>query len=358
MLVDYPDVLYISSSGNTGNKYSSPFNTVGAPASCKNVFAVGATNSAGFGSGLGYVVDFTSRGPSADGRMKPDILAPGYALDSALSFSTNCKVEEDSYLKAGTSMAAPVIAGVGALVREYFQEGWYPCGSRYCGATLNPSGSLVKATIANGGQYTKGGQRGGTKKIIKTQPVRPYDNNQGMGEVNLLTTLPLSNENDFNLFVENDAKLVYGESKVYVLSISKAGCSSDLSATIAWYDPVGTNGCQKCLVNDIDLLVEKISPGKVKYYPNGRDARDDMNTIERVRITNASPGDRYKITVKARMLGPQFNEQAFSLAVTGCFTRVDEEDQTLITKQEVQEVKYELPITYSANKKQAGKCAN
>ena len=357
-MVDYPDVLYISSSGNTGNKYSSPFNTVGAPASCKNVFAVGATNSAGFGSGLGYVVDFTSRGPSADGRMKPDILAPGYALDSALSFSTNCKVEEDSYLKAGTSMAAPVIAGVGALVREYFQEGWYPCGSRYCGATLNPSGSLVKATIANGGQYTKGVQQGGTKNIIKTQPVRPYDNNQGMGEVNLLTTLPLSNENDFNLFVENDAKLVYGESKVYVLSISKAGCSSDLSATIAWYDPVGTNGCQKCLVNDIDLLVEKISPGKVKYYPNGRDARDDMNTIERVRITNASPGDRYKITVKARMLGPQFNEQAFSLAVTGCFTRVDEEDQTLITKQEVQEVKYELPITYSANKKQAGKCAN
>ena len=290
--------------------------------------------------------------------MKPDILAPGYALDSALSFSTNCKAEEDSYLKAGTSMAAPVIAGVGALVREYFQEGWYPCGSRYCGATLDPSGSLVKATIANGGQYTKGVQQGGTENIIKTQPVRPYDNNQGMGETNLLTTLPLTNENDFNMFVENDVKLTYGESKAYVLNINKAGCSSDLSATIAWYDQVGSNGCQRCLVNDIDLLVEKISPDAVKYYPNGKGSRDDMNTIERVRI-NTSPGDKYKITVKARMLGPQSNEQAFSLAVTGCFTRVNEEDQSVVTKQEVQEVqRYELPITYSANRKQAGKFAN
>ncbi len=40
------------------------------------------------------------------GRTKPDIVAPGYALDSALSNSGNdCSVKEKSYLKAGTSMA-------------------------------------------------------------------------------------------------------------------------------------------------------------------------------------------------------------------------------------------------------------
>lgn len=31
LLIDFPEVLYVSSSGNTGNKYNSPFNTVGAP---------------------------------------------------------------------------------------------------------------------------------------------------------------------------------------------------------------------------------------------------------------------------------------------------------------------------------------
>ena len=80
-------------------------------------------------------------------------MAPGYALDSALSNSGgDCSVKEKSYLKAGTSMAAPLVAGIGAIVRQYFVEGYYPCGEKGCGDTIYPSGSLVKAVIVNGGQ--------------------------------------------------------------------------------------------------------------------------------------------------------------------------------------------------------------
>ena len=154
LLIDHPDVLYVSSAGNSGDKYSNPFHTIGAPASCKNVFAVGATNNAGYGSGISYAVDFSSRGPTADGRTKPDIMAPGYALDSAISGFNDCSVKEGGYLKAGTSMAAPVVAGAGALVRQYFQEGWYPCGAKGCGKPFDPSGILVKAILVNGAQVS------------------------------------------------------------------------------------------------------------------------------------------------------------------------------------------------------------
>ncbi|KAL7539054.1 hypothetical protein ACHAXR_009628 [Thalassiosira sp. AJA248-18] len=373
LLVDYPDVLYVASAGNSGNKQldgdggdSSPYGTVGAPASCKNVFAVGATNSDGYGSnGLHYVIDFSSRGPTSDGRTKPDILAPGYALNSALSSgsssssSSDCTKEEGPYLKAGTSMSAPVISGMAALVRQYFQEGWYPCGSRGCNnsghdAVIHPSGTLVKAVLANGAQYTKGVQVGGSSTVIPDQPVVPYDNTQNMGEVNLLHSLPLAGENDFQVFVQNETPLEDGETKSFYLTLDllEESCSAALSATLTWYDPPGAIGCMKCLVNDLDLLVENLSASK-KHFPNGVAQPDTMNNIERVRIgkRKTSLGDRYKVTVKASSLGPGYTTQNFSLVVTGCFSSVrEEEDPTAEPTTQY----YELPTTYQANRKQAG----
>ena len=42
------------------------------------------------------------------------------------------------------------------LLHQYFQEGYYPCGARGCGVPLHPSGTLVKAVLANGAQFVKG----------------------------------------------------------------------------------------------------------------------------------------------------------------------------------------------------------
>ena len=356
-LVDRPDVLYISSAGNTGNKFDSPWRTVGAPASCKNAFAVGATNSADFGD-LHYVVDFSSRGPTADGRTKPDILAPGYALNSALSGSTDCKQKEGGYLKAGTSMSAPVVAGMSALVRQYFQEGWYPCGSKGCGQVINPSGTLTKAVLANGAQFTKGVQVGGTTTIINDQPVRRYDNTQNMGETDLSTSLPLEGLNSFNMFVQNEVALANGEEKVFYLSLDKAECSTDLTATLTWYDPPGANGCMRCIRNDLDLQVNDITSSRV-YFPNDKPGPDSLNNIERVQLNKrrTTVGNRYKVSVKANMLGPGYSTQKFSLVITGCFTSVNENEAkepeeaapAVVTTQS-----FELATTYQANRKQAG----
>ena len=74
------DFLIVVAAGNSG--YGDAPNTVGSPATAKNVIAVGAHHSTGGSNprgslGPSYIADFSSRGPTSDGRTKPDILAPG-----------------------------------------------------------------------------------------------------------------------------------------------------------------------------------------------------------------------------------------------------------------------------------------
>ncbi len=65
--------------------------------------------------------------------------------------------------------------------------------------------------------------------------------------------------------------------------MDRAGCASDLSATLAWYDPPGANGCVRCLWNDLDLRVESLSSSRT-FYLNGKAGQDDLNNLERMRI--------------------------------------------------------------------------
>ena len=81
------------------------------------------------------VAEFSSRGPTFDGRVKPEIMAPGQDIVSAYSdgnpTSNQCGLaapvfgEENGAARlanAGTSMAAPITAGSAALVREYYRR--------------------------------------------------------------------------------------------------------------------------------------------------------------------------------------------------------------------------------------------
>ncbi|MFA8449629.1 MAG: S8 family serine peptidase [Bacteroidales bacterium] len=136
---------------NSGNSFNNPeemditvdnsfmkFNNdivVGAPASGKNILAVGAyINRNSWNSKNGKVnkseytpsdyADFTSKGPTIDGRIKPEITAPGQYVMSALSSSIKDvgseKISQDKKhcIQSGTSMAAPVATGIIALLLE------------------------------------------------------------------------------------------------------------------------------------------------------------------------------------------------------------------------------------------------
>ncbi len=97
-------ILVINSAGNSGPGSS----TLGVPADGDSVLAIGATTSAG------DIADFSSRGPTADGRIKPDVCAQGVLVASA---SPN----DNGYVYAsGTSLSCPLVAGAAALLIEAF----------------------------------------------------------------------------------------------------------------------------------------------------------------------------------------------------------------------------------------------
>lgn len=94
-------ILVVNSAGNSG---SAP-QTLGAPADADSIIAVGAVNSSG------TIVSFSSRGPTADGRTKPEVCAQGSNVSVASSGG------DASYgFSSGTSFSCPLTAGAAAIV--------------------------------------------------------------------------------------------------------------------------------------------------------------------------------------------------------------------------------------------------
>ena len=79
--------------------------TVGTPGAAPAALTVGAMTD--LGPGGFYLASFSSRGPTADGRIKPDVVAPGVSVTSAAANTTS-----GYSIYSGTSMATPFVAGV------------------------------------------------------------------------------------------------------------------------------------------------------------------------------------------------------------------------------------------------------
>jgi len=316
-MVNYDDFLVIIAAGNSGDNGRG---SVGSPATCKNGLSVGATQNAAphiSASMIGedYLASFSSRGPTRDGRAKPDILAPGMYIQSAearTSVSGECDDTNPDALsyKAGTSMATPVVSGTAALVRQYFEEAWYPGGSKASGVSMNPSSALVKAVLIGGAKAILGIQnRNGS-----TSRSSEYDFNQRFGRINLLTSLPLSGKNTINAIIKDRKSISNAQEDTYNIVISRDDCEEPLSATLVWTDPSAASGCANCLINNIDLTVD--GPGG-RVYPNGGTAADNRNNAERIRIENPVNNGAYKVTVRGANLDR--SSQLYSLVLTGCF---------------------------------------
>ncbi|MFO7769324.1 MAG: S8 family serine peptidase [bacterium] len=118
-------VLVVTSAGNEGDRSPPTSDTeldygyyVGAPADGDSVITVGAVDTAG------QLASFSSRGPTYDGRIKPDVTARGVGVSRA-SASTDSSTATGS----GTSYASPLAAGVAALLYQAHPD-WGPMDVR------------------------------------------------------------------------------------------------------------------------------------------------------------------------------------------------------------------------------------
>ncbi|MFW3146793.1 MAG: S8 family serine peptidase [Thermoplasmatota archaeon] len=322
-LYHFPDMIILFSAGNSGRDYYNATwvygpdgkidpDSIGSPATAKNCITVGAGENMRSEGGYQFqwatgswaskfsadpvktdkmsddprgLAAFSSRGPTDDGRLKPDVIAPGTNILSARSTQTSStgwgtwSYNSNYLFMGGTSMSCPITAGAVVLLRQYFNE------------TLgmsNPSGALLKATLINGAQDMTPGQYGTSDPVTQEINRRP-DNDQGWGRINISESL--QPENGDMTFIDNLAGFETGDRFQSTLSV--ASSSKDLRLSLVWADYPGDMAASKKLVNDLDLWVQ--APNGTIYRGNDfiapfSDTADRTNPVEGISIGSPSVG--------------------------------------------------------------------
>eukprot|EP00698_Gefionella_okellyi_P008968 TRINITY_DN2250_c0_g1_i7.p1 TRINITY_DN2250_c0_g1~~TRINITY_DN2250_c0_g1_i7.p1 ORF type:complete len:1246 (+),score=218.61 TRINITY_DN2250_c0_g1_i7:3530-7267(+) len=246
---------------------------------------------------------YSSRGPTLDGRVKPDVTAPGTQIISASNLAGSNGVQScANKTSTGTSMATPGVAGAAALVRQYFMNGFYPSGGSQATDRWTPTGALVKAMIVHSGQ------RAAQSYSYYGWEVTATTQDQGLtGRVQLNNVLRVAGSSAFNLYARNNSFSNAAQELTECFAVTQG---SQFRVTLAWYDyPTLSQGR---LANDLDLTV--LDPSGTLHRGNGR--WDGTNNVEVVTISTPALGD-YMITVDPYKIvsGPQL----YGLVATGSF---------------------------------------
>lgn len=278
---DNKDMLIFYSAGNSGRDIDADgvidTGSIGAPATAKNVMTVGASENlrpsdntwggwdlpvapiAGdeYADNENGLAPFSSRGPTDDGRTKPDIVAPGIWIES------NCSTQSGTCgghyaWKGGTSMATPLTAGAAALAREAYTalKG------------TEPSGAMLKALLANGATDMAPGQygTGAAQEIPHPRPTMQA----GWGRVDLADSVFPAHD---VAWWDDTKGLATSQSLTYEFDVTSS--STPLKATLAWTDWPGHPAAAGGLVNDLDLRLD--GPGGTHYPDNpGRRAISEL----------------------------------------------------------------------------------
>ncbi len=312
LVADKPAMLPVFSVGDRGSNGASQ---VTAPATAKNVLAVGvSTTGTGSSAAIGSVDVISSQGPSLDGRIKPDVVAPGMELCSGRaeeakypagnSCATGAHGNGDSlYMSlSGTSQAAAVAGGVSALTRQFIRE--------EIGISA-PSGALVKAAVINGATD------------LGVADIPNYA--EGWGQVNLEgTVLPMDGSTVLDTYFDQGSEINPGYGLLYAFDLDP---SHGIDITLAWTDDAGSANSPQSesrLVNDLDLVL--VDPSGNEWLGNNFNngfsysggQSDDLNNVERIKIAPGTTTNSGQWLVKVMHRGG--NAQSFGLVMSATAT--------------------------------------
>lgn len=278
----------------------------------KNVLTIGSVADASNYQGPESVLlsEFSSTGPTDDGRIKPDLVAKGQGLLSTWVDNNS------SYAGlSGTSMAAPSITGSLALLQQL--------NHRLYGNYLRAS--TVKALAIH------------TAREAGTHPGPDYRHGWGLADIQA-AALILPEKDNTTLIQERN--LVQNTVPSYTRTVYASG-SQPLVATLVWTDvpaqvpEPALNDRTPMLVNDLDLRITRLSDGHV-FYPwkldpdnpaNAATTGDNLvDNVEKIQIMIPEPGQyEIKVTHKGTLVDPintTNKRQSFSLVVSGIAERV------------------------------------
>ncbi|KAK0709893.1 peptidase S8/S53 domain-containing protein [Lasiosphaeria miniovina] len=305
------DLAVCFSAGNDGHETPLPGNRghVGAQAAAKNCITVGSCpNQRPTADGTAAVVFdakgtqqgnpaaisfFSSRGPTIEGRIKPDVVAPGGMILSAKSrdavVETRFGVSEDPawWWCSGTSMSTPLVAGCVAVLRHVLVG---------AGVT-DPSAALLKALLVNGA----------------TDLGRPRSE-QGFGRVDLAASVVVKGKTAGKDFVEGQLLEEHGKdvfsTKFALGKYLPAGqAAGTLKATMVYTDMPG-----EALQHQVSLVVEVLDDkgAKTVRYGNAGDGaeqkKDMINTVEQVVWKNIPRA--YEVTLTVELDGVIIHDHA------------------------------------------------
>ncbi|MEP7339947.1 MAG: S8 family serine peptidase [Acidobacteriota bacterium] len=268
----------VFAAGNDG----SGANTVGEPGTAKNIITAGASeNVQAFGAAdqcgttdaeannANDIVGFSSRGPTADGRRKPELVAPGTHVSGGV-FQTTQTVTGNGTAGAcfsalgvcagpgvsnfwplaqqfftassGTSHSTPAIAGAAALVRQRFLNASLPAASP----------AMTKAVLMNSARYLTGTDANDNL----------WSNSQGMGEINLSSFFDIDLDGAGGVIAgtpsiirdQAAADIFTASGQQRVITGAVADNTKGFRVTVAWTDAPGpTSGA--AWQNNLDLEV-------------------------------------------------------------------------------------------------------
>ncbi|MFK7774362.1 MAG: S8 family serine peptidase [Saprospiraceae bacterium] len=280
-------LLHFFSAGNSSSSNSSPVyggilasnggyfgNITGGTKAAKNTIAVANMlyNDVRVGS--------SSRGPTADGRVKPDISAHG---NGNLSLDPNNQYGAGG----GTSAAAPSTAGTVAMLYDAYRD---------LNSGANPNGGLIKATILNTAD-----------DIGRAGP----DYDHGWGRIHAGNAYEVISNNQYT-----SSSISNNGSNTHTIAVPSG--TKEIKVMVLWIDPAGATNASIALVNDINITMTTPSGQNYEPWILGLDPTlasleaeavrgiDNRNNMEQVSLENPAAGN-YTINVSGFDIpqGPQ-----------------------------------------------------